>query len=130
MIYKKSNNLQEETKKTELNTLLKEMKKKGWKVEESEENGHPQLIVNISDVYEVTIEVESIMYYYTFQITDHPDLTEEGITDDPIKEFQTYVKENREAIKEAETQPAEDDERPILKIDTPTVMEPSVKKPT
>ena len=89
----------ENIEQKEMNKLLSEMKKKGWKVEESEDNrGKPQLTVNISDIYEVVISVESILYDYIFQIPDHPDLTEDGITDDPIREFQKYVRKHDEVM--------------------------------
>ena len=89
----------ENVEQKEMSKLLSEMKKKGWKVEESEDDrGEPQLTVNISDIYEVVISVESILYDYIFQIPDHPDLTEDGITDDPIREFQKYVKKHDEVM--------------------------------
>jgi hypothetical protein len=89
----------ENVEQKEMGKLLSEMKKKGWKVEESEDDrGEPQLTVNISDIYEVVISIESILYDYIFQIPDHPDLTEDGITDDPIREFQNYVRKHNEVM--------------------------------
>lgn len=93
--------------------LQQDIKKKGWSIESKrDKTGYDQLIVNIPDdtdpIFIATVSVESINWEYIFQVTDHPDLLEEGYTDDPIREFKKYLgrkdvdqgmKEVAEAIK-------------------------------
>ena len=77
---------------SELFVLKNQMEKKGWRVKESGPDDRPTLQVDISDIYEATIDVEGVMWNFSFEFEGHPDLTEEGITDDPIREFQTWYR--------------------------------------
>lgn len=73
--------------------LEKKMESKGWDISKGEApNGLPEIKVNISDIYNAKISVDSISYSYIFQFKDRNDLTKEGTTTDPIEEFQKFYR--------------------------------------
>lgn len=76
----------------EFEKLESSMDSKGWEISKRDNDGREELVVNISDIYEAVIHVDSILYNYTFQYADHPDLTKSGTTTDPIKEFSNYYR--------------------------------------
>lgn len=110
----------------EVGKLKQDMESKGWKVSETETgSGLPALEVDVSGTFTATIEVESISWKYRWQFKDRPELEDEGVTDDPIRDFQTWYRtdEFQEAkgdyeeekksrkLGEQETVPPSDDER-------------------
>lgn len=99
----------------EFEKLESSMDSKGWEVSKRNVNGREELVVNVSDIYEAIIHVDSIVYNYTFQYADHPDLTKSGTTTDPIKEFSNYYRSDEvtEAIAAKRKPKPESDESPI-----------------
>lgn len=82
-----------EVSKKEIEELSSKMKKKGWKVEESENDiGLPELTVDVSGIYEAKIRVDSIPYDYHLSVNGHSNLDEKGETEDPIKEIREYAR--------------------------------------
>jgi hypothetical protein len=115
----------------EIPALKKEMEKKGWKVKQKENDvGIPYLEVDISGIYIAKIVVSDTWYSYEFAHGEIKKLDEEGTTDDPIDEYEVWV---RKILKEKEemggTQtmpslhaPKLDEERPTDRdwVDKPT----------
>jgi hypothetical protein len=76
-----------------VNKLKKEMEGQGWRVKEYKDDADlPVLHVNVSDVYEGDIRVESLTYAYKFVVEGEENVTEEGITDDPLGELKSWAK--------------------------------------
>lgn len=77
----------------EIANLEVQMKAKGWKVKsEKSDDGPSKLIVDVSGIYTAKIEVESIVWAYSFEVNGYPDTREEGVTDDPIVQFRGFYK--------------------------------------
>lgn len=84
----------EDLEREELDDLMRGLKKKGWKVQESTtENGMPELTVDISGIYTAKISVDSIAWRYEFSVRDFPESKHEGVTDDPIQRFRQFYKD-------------------------------------
>jgi hypothetical protein len=84
----------------EIPALKKEMEKKGWKVKQKENDiGIPYLEVDISEIYTAKIVVSDTWYSYEFANGEINELNEEGTTDDPIDEYEVWV---RKILKEKE----------------------------
>ena len=82
----------EEVEIKEMRTLADEMTKKGWRGKAGKnDRGLPELTVDIAGVYESKIEIDHIPWKYSFEVHDHPNTKEDGITNDPIIEFQEYA---------------------------------------
>lgn len=110
----------------EISRLKADMEKKGWEVKESESKaGMPVLDVRISDEFTASIEVDSAAYSYVYEFKDRPELKKEGVSDDPIRDFQDWYrtdefkeatadrKEAKESrnLEESGTVPAGEDEK-------------------
>jgi len=85
----------------EIDVLLKDMESKGWRVTRSEspKSGLPTVELDI-DYFKATIEVESIPYEIQYIYEGRRDLAVEQVTDDPVREFQTWYRSDE--FKEAE----------------------------
>lgn len=85
--------------------LLRRMRTKGWEVEQGETNwGAPLLKVDVGGgEYRAEVRVDSMPFSYRFAFKGRDDLTEEGVTDDPIREFKSWFRkpELEEAWEEA-----------------------------
>lgn len=78
---------------SELEEIHGYMKSKGWNVNlETNERGDDVIKVDISGVFKAEIVPESIMYDYTFSMHNRDDVTENGITDDPIEAYQNWYR--------------------------------------
>jgi hypothetical protein len=84
-----------DTQDAELDKIKEEMKRKGWKVWTDIENNHTQLHVDISGIYEATIAVEQCLYEYKFSLRDRSDIEDSGTTDDPIKSFKKFYRDEK-----------------------------------
>jgi hypothetical protein len=83
----------EEVDIAEIARLKKELSDKGWKVtERKDERGIPTLDVDIGEIYKASMAVERMMYEYNFKVMGHDDATDSGLTDDPIIEFEKWIK--------------------------------------
>lgn len=81
------------TEDEELARIEREMESKGWRVERTQDDrGLPEIRVDVSGIYEARISFEGVMYEYEFGFRGRPDLSQEGVTDDPIREFQAYYR--------------------------------------
>jgi hypothetical protein len=93
-------------------TLEKEMEAKGWKVKASEDEsrGLPVLTADISGVYGARISVDHVSWSYKFSLVMDPSVKVEGVTDDPIEEFESFYKDpsTKDARKSAEARAAEE----------------------
>ena len=73
--------------------LYQKIKEKGWDVHSSDNDG--TLRINLGDEFEANIEIYGIQYHYIFQVSEHPDLTESGITYNPIVSFRNFYKSEK-----------------------------------
>lgn len=113
--------------KEEFEKLKDRIESKGWDVKQGEDSvGNPTLKIDIGDVYTAEIAVDSILYDYTFQFTDRPDLTKSGTTKDPIEEFRVYYtsEEVKEARSEARQKPRPDESPLSFQETVPAGQEP------
>lgn len=78
----------------ETGKLVKEMKEKGWKVTQSEEDGLPKMEVDVSGIYTAEVFVTESVWDYTFQVQDIAESKEEGQTADPIQQFRLFYKKD------------------------------------
>ncbi len=79
----------------EVEKITKDMKAKGWKVTQDEdEKGRSVLKVDVSGIYEAEIRAKDTTWDYSFQVQDFEESKEEGSTDDPIKAFRTYYRKD------------------------------------
>lgn len=96
----------------EMDALQKEMEAKGWrtKVAEDPARGLPSMEVDISGVYKAQISVDHVSWHFRFQLAGIPETLSEGVTDDPIEEFERFFKDpaTKEARKDAEARSAEE----------------------
>lgn len=69
-----------------LEKLEKRMKEKGWQVRSDDGS----LTVDVSGVFEAQIEVDTTTWSYKFSLPGYDDLTDEGQTDDPIRDFRRW----------------------------------------
>lgn len=81
-----------EVSKKEISDLLSKMKDKGWKVEERDNDGLPELSVDVSGIYEATITLDSVPYDYVLSLNGDKSVDEKGVTEDPINAIRAYVK--------------------------------------
>jgi hypothetical protein len=99
----------------EVAKLQKEMKAKGWKVTQDEDDkGRMKLVVDVSGIYEASIVLDSITWDYSFEVNEIPDSKEAGETEDPIQQFRLYYKsdstqEARKQLKEKIKQKSEEE---------------------
>jgi hypothetical protein len=77
----------------EVDNLIQEMRKKGWRATktESRKTGLPMVKLDL-DYFEATIEVDSINYEIQYMYEGRRDLAKEQVTDDPIREFRSWYK--------------------------------------
>ncbi|HED06302.1 MAG TPA: hypothetical protein ENI61_06435 [Ignavibacteria bacterium] len=73
--------------------LYWKIKGKGWDVHISDDE--QTLKITLGDEFEADIEVHGIQYHYIFQVSDHTELTESGVTYDPIASFRNYYKDEK-----------------------------------
>lgn len=93
----------EQIEAKEMQKLADQMSEKGWKAKAGKnDRGFPELTVDIAGVYEALIEVDHMPWKYSFEVYDHPDTLAEGITDDPIGEYQRYYKTEKVQMAKAE----------------------------
>lgn len=88
-----------------MSDLEAQARKKGWKAKlQGGPHGDPVLKIDISGVYEAEVSVDSVMYGYSFEVEGEPSVSEEGTTEDPIREFEKWTKDRdvRDAIKDAQ----------------------------
>lgn len=88
--------------------LLRKMRQKGWDVSQGETDwGAPLLKVGIGDEYRAEVRVDSMPFSYRFGFKGRPDVSSEGVTDDPIREFKSWYRspEVEEAWEEANAAP-------------------------
>lgn len=78
----------------EVGKLVKEMKEKGWKVTQSEEDGQPKMEVDVSGIYTAEVFVTETVWDYTFQVQEIEESKEEGTTNDPIQQFRLFYKKD------------------------------------
>ena len=91
--------------KESMEALKREMKRKGWRVQESKtDTGKPTLEVDVSGIYEATVELDSIEWEHVFTFIGPDRLVERGSGPDPIKAFRAWVKteEYKDAVEERE----------------------------
>jgi hypothetical protein len=80
----------------EMQELAKKMEAKGWRAKPGKnDRGFPELTVDIAGIYEAKIEVDHTPWKYSFEVHEHPETHAEGITDDPISEFERYYKTDK-----------------------------------
>lgn len=80
----------------EIVNLLKKMEAKGWDVKEETRDGRAALKINFHDLWDITIYPSSITYDFDFIIEGYPESAYWGSdTDDPIRDFQNWFKEDR-----------------------------------
>ena len=75
-----------------LNDILLKVKKKGWDVELDKDDPIPTLYINILDIYEVSIKVDSTKYDYDLQVMGVPEVDESGSTSRPIDTYELWTK--------------------------------------
>ncbi len=84
----------EDLQKSELSFVKRAIEKKGWRVSDStSEIQTPALHVNIADMYEIEIYVDSINWGYTFSLHLDNSVKKSGTTKDPISEFRRFYKD-------------------------------------
>jgi hypothetical protein len=110
----------------ETEKLVKEMKEKGWKVTQSEEDGQPKMEVDVSGIYTADIFVTESVWDYTFQVQEIEESKEEGTTNDPIQQFRLFYK--KDSTQDFKKQLKEKRESGKPKEDEGTVA-PGKKKP-
>jgi hypothetical protein len=80
----------------ELFSIKKDLKRQGWTISEHKsEIDKPMLEINIQDLYEVKIEVDSVNYKYKFGVEGYPDSIEKGVSKDPIRAIRDWVKSKK-----------------------------------
>lgn len=79
-----------ESEESAVSELERDMKKKGWTVRRREDGGFPALEVDVHGIYRATIEIDSVLYGYSFNFRGKPDAERTGTTDDPIREFRGW----------------------------------------
>ena len=80
-----------EYKNKEIKEVFNELSDRGWDVD----LGKDRMSININDLFEVNIELNSIIWSYVFYRNDIYDYKKEGTTEDPIGEFEKYKREVR-----------------------------------
>jgi hypothetical protein len=79
----------------EVAKMQKEMKAKGWKVTQDEDDkGRMKLVVDVSGIYEASIVLDNIVWEYSFEVNEVPDSREAGETEDPIQQFRLFYKKD------------------------------------
>jgi hypothetical protein len=99
----------------EIKKVTDDMKKKGWKVQQSEdEDGQAVMKVDVSGIYEAEVRASDTVWDYSFQVHGVDESKASGTTDDPIGTFQKWyrsdeVKEFKQQLKDkAQDEPAND----------------------
>lgn len=78
---------------TEIEPLMKQMEKEGWKVHKQGDGAETLLKVDVGEgTYNAEISPENIIWEYRIQFKGNDDLTVEGTTDDPIAEYMKWKK--------------------------------------
>lgn len=99
----------------EVAKVTKDMKEKGWKVVQGEdEGGYATLKVDVSGIYEAEVRARDTVWDYTFQVNGIDESKEEGTTDDPLQQFRLYYKKDstqdfRKQLKEQKAGEADPD---------------------
>lgn len=81
--------------------IKEKIKKMGWKVRDEigGPNGHPAIAIDISGIYEAKIEIDSILWEYSFILKGEESTRENGFSNDPIDAYKKWLKSPN--IKEA-----------------------------
>jgi len=119
-----------------MSDLEKEARAKGWKAAlKRGPHGDEKLVIDVSGLYTAEVTLDSMLYEHKFLVEDHPDVTEEGTTEDPIREFERWIRkgEVQDAIDEMKAPAASGGASPsdgrTAPADQGTVPAPAEKPP-
>jgi len=118
-----------EAESSAVGKLRDTLEKKGWKTKVGEDDrGMPRITVDVAGVYEASITVDHATWQFKFQLVGNPETVSEGVTDDPIEEFESFYKnpEIREARKEVSERR---EEKSVEDQDKATAPPPKRKSP-
>lgn len=77
----------------EMAQLQAKMREKGWRSKVYEgKHGLPEMEIDIAGVYRAKVEVDHIIWTYTFKLLGDPGVEDHGVTDDPIEEFKRFYR--------------------------------------
>lgn len=108
----------------QMEELLQEMSKKGWRANlDKSDKGLPEITVDIAGVYEAHIEVDHILWNYEFTLVADEDVTDEGTTDDPIVAFDSFYKS--EAVQSTRHALKSDKQKRLDSVDDEKTVGPS-----
>lgn len=117
-----------------LEDISKHMKSKGWKSSmDADGRGAPVLRIDISGVYEATVQFESHKWGYEFSLRGIPDVKTSGVTDDPISEFQKFYRSDAVSNHTMDVEPDQiilDGASGTIDYDAPTAPPPGKEAPT
>lgn len=104
----------------EVSKVTKEMKEKGWKVEQKkEDSGRTLLEVDVSGIYRAQIRAKDTVWDYEFQVRGIDESKESGSTDDPIQKFRLfYKKDSTQEYKKQRKEQLSSEDRDEATVDT------------
>ncbi len=76
-----------------LSDLERDAKAKGWDAKLKKRDGEDVLVIDVSGLYVAEVTLDGMIYEYKFEVADHPDVTGESTTDDPIREFERWIRD-------------------------------------
>lgn len=88
-----------------MSELEEKARKKGWEAKlKTGPDGERVLEIDVSGVYRSEVSMDSIMYGYSFSVRGKPGVSEEGTTEDPIREFEKWGRRDdmKDAVGEAQ----------------------------